>query len=133
MTEQEDFAKHVDLTQDGIVETLVRAGRSPVLVPHQLDLPRDGVLLTQQQVYCHIPPAGTIFRDTLVVNGGDIEFYNSNGESRGRTVLRILKPEVAEIVKERRNAELRKVSRERREAQEVQAPKPAAESSGGIR
>jgi hypothetical protein len=118
MTEQkEDYARHVDLLREGIVEDLVRAGRAPVMVPQILSLPKDGGHALTERVYCHIPPSGTLWEDTMNVSSTSIEFTTSLGEQRGKTVLRILKPYEAEIVKERRDAELRKVSEEaKREA-----------------
>lgn len=118
----EDPARHVNLMDEGVVEELVGDGRTPVLVPRKLRFPKDGSSQEKDVVFCHIPPRGTVFRDEVRVSAqGDIEFIDPRGVSRGKTVLRILNPEEGAIVKERRNAVLRRVTQSIREEKQKRA------------
>lgn len=114
---EREFDTSVDLGQEGIVEGLVKATRIPLLLPHKVRLPSNGVTEERDVIYCYIPPAGSVWNDKIsVTKEGQVEFFSKSGESRGKPILKVLTLEEATDVYIRRQKILREITLQIREA-----------------
>lgn len=97
--------RELDLAQAGIVEDLVAKGRLPILAPGQSGREKDGCVVTDEVIFCFIPPVGTIINDTYQNTiGGGMEFFAPDGTSRGLASLQVITPKVAKDIEQRLKA-----------------------------
>jgi hypothetical protein len=89
-----------DILNDGVVESLIAAGRVPTLVDVLMDLNRDGDL--QAYVICLTPPRSLDTGERFIKTfGGEGFILNADGKIVQRAQRRLLSVDEGEIIRSR--------------------------------